>query len=129
MKRKRDKLDVMTPDGKPFVSTAGPFLRDGRTVYKLTPDGVNAFHAFVSNAVGGCTTEETESIAKLFRASPELAVWARKMQTWLRGQIERNVQQAETCRFESMKEAYKADAVNYGKMLAQLEPILKSIDE
>lgn len=129
MKRKRDQLDVLTPDGKPFVSTAGPYLRDGRTVYKLR-DGVNGFFATVSaETAGGISEEEAESIAKLFRASPELCAWARKMKMWLTGQIERDLKQAETCRFESLKSSYLADANNYGKMLAQLEPILKSIDE
>jgi len=44
------------------------------------------------------------------------AAWVRRMCDWLEGQAAQNRKRAETCNFESLTDAYLADARNYEAM-------------
>jgi hypothetical protein len=47
-----------------------------------------------------------------------------KVAAWLEGQVTQNEQAAQTCRFESLRDAYVADAKNYRAIIKDIKTVL-----
>lgn len=61
-------------------------------------------------------------------ACKEAQALLKKIHTWLSRQADRDEDQAITCRFESLKEAYLADAKNYRAVCKEIATVLTKME-
>lgn len=75
-------------------------------------------------------TNKAEKIANanLIAAAPEMYAKLGKIATWLEMLAARSEESLKTCRFESLNEAYRADAKNYRSTAADIRNVLRKAD-
>lgn len=71
------------------------------------------------------TEEGSKQLANLIAAAPKMHAKLDKIATWLEANAKRNEESAKTCNFESLKQAYIADAKNYRATAKDIRKLLK----